>query len=239
MQKFLFSILFGSFFSVVSLAQCTPGVNFADSLFGAWPDTTTNFPSGMENVNYVTDLNFKVPSDAGDIDPAFVGNQIIDFTVDSVVGLPTGLDYACNITSCNYTGGSNGCAQLLGIPTSTGQHNITIHITANLSVFGFPVPVPYSFSGYHIFVEPQGSAQVLETKFEHVSIFPNPAKDVIYLKELNQKMEAIEIQDAAGKSIYFKNSDLNELNISTLENGIYFIKIYFQDKQEAVRFVKF
>lgn len=239
MQKFILLIIFSSIFSFVTLAQCTPGANYADSLFGAWPDTTTNFPAGQENVSYVTDLNFKVPSDAGDIDPAFMGNQIIDFTVDSVVGLPAGLDHACNIASCNYTGGSNGCAQILGVPTSTGMHDITIHITANLSFFGLPVPVPYSFSGYHIFIEPQGTANILETKFDNVSIYPNPAKDVIYLKELNQKMEAIEIQDASGKSIILKNSDLNELNISSLENGIYFIKIYFSDKQEAVRFVKF
>lgn len=235
MQKIIFSILFGSFCTLVTLAQCTPGANFADSLFGAWPDTTTNFPSGSEGVNYSTDLNFKVPSDAGDIDPAFAGNAIIDFTVDSVVGLPTGLSYACNIASCNYTGGSNGCAQISGVPTSSGPHDITIHITANLSVFGFPVPVPYSFNGYQININYLG---LVETKFEHISIFPNPAKDMIYLKELNHKMDAIEIQDASGKSVLSKKSDLNELNISSLEKGIYFIKIYFNENQESIRFVK-
>lgn len=235
MKKILLSALFNSIFSALLIAQCTPGANYADSLFGAWPDTLTNFPSGSFGVNYVTDLNFKVPSDAGDIDSAYAGNTIQDFTVDSVVGLPDGLEYTCNIPSCNYLGGANGCAQIFGIPNSSGAHDITIHITANLLIFGFVVPVPYSFEGYHINVNPLG---LMEKKFELVTLYPNPAQDMIYLKEESQKMNHIEILDAFGKIVMLKNSDLKELNISTFDKGIYFIKIYFKEKQETVRFVK-
>lgn len=235
MNKILLSALFSSVFSLLVTAQCTPGANYADSLFGAWPDTTTNFPPASFGVNYVTDLNFKVPSDAGDIDPAYAGNTIQDFTVDSVVGLPDGLTYTCNVTSCYYTGGSNGCAQISGIPASSGSHDITIHITANLLFFGFPVAVPYSFDGYHINVSSLGLS---EKKFELISLYPNPAQDIVYLKEENLKMSHIEILDAFGKTVMVKTTDLNELNISSLDKGIYIIKIDFKGKQETVRFVK-
>ena len=84
--------LLGTFFALLLTAslqaQCTPGANYADSTFGAWPDTTTNFPVGYPDFYYQTDLNFKVPNDAGDIDSAFTGSTIVNFTVDSVVGLP-------------------------------------------------------------------------------------------------------------------------------------------------------
>ena len=51
------------FAAQLNAQSCTPGANFADSTYGIWPDTTTNFPLAEAGVAYSTDLNFKVPNE--------------------------------------------------------------------------------------------------------------------------------------------------------------------------------
>ena len=42
-------------------AQCTPNPQYADSAYGVWPDTSTNFVSGAVGVAYAQVLDFKLP----------------------------------------------------------------------------------------------------------------------------------------------------------------------------------
>lgn len=218
-------------------AQCTPGANYADSTFGAWPDTTTNFPSGYAGIPYTTDLNFKVPNDAGDIDPDFAGSTITSFTVDSVVGLPSGMSYSCDISNCFYTGGSNGCAQISGTSPNPGFYNITIHITANLLVFGFPVPVPYSFEGYHIQLN-ELVAGLTASGFQHAMLYPNPAKETLTVSK--EGLSEIEIYTLAGKQLILKTSaqQKQEISLSGLESGAYLIRLIMATGSETYTFVK-
>jgi len=120
MKLLLLSLTFAAFTSIYVGAQsCTPGTNFADSSYGIWPSPTTNFPAAVINAPYTTDINFKVPSTVTDdivaVVPAAIlalGSDIQSFKIISVVGLPAGFLYACNISSCEYPGGANGCANI-------------------------------------------------------------------------------------------------------------------------------
>ena len=56
----LFALTAATFLS--SAQSCTPGTNFADSTFGLWPSTATNFPPALIGCSYSTNINFKVPS---------------------------------------------------------------------------------------------------------------------------------------------------------------------------------
>ncbi|MCE3295007.1 MAG: hypothetical protein K0R65_721 [Crocinitomicaceae bacterium] len=229
--------LLGAFLGLVIAfnlqAQCTPGANYADSTFGAWPDTTTNFPSGYANVYYQTDLNFKVPNDAGDIDSTFAGSTISSFSVDSVVGLPPGMSYTCNISSCEYAGGANGCAQISGTSPDAGVHNISIHITANLLIFGFPVPVPYSFEGYRITLEEL--AGLSEVKANGLKIYPNPVKDILTVS--GEQGLRIEIYNSQGQKLQPEQMQ-GKVNVSGLENGLYFIRVISPAGSKSYSFVK-
>jgi hypothetical protein len=65
MKKLLLSIAVAAITTMNVQAQsCSPSTNpnYADSVYGVWPDTTTNFPPATQNVFYSTNLNFKVPS---------------------------------------------------------------------------------------------------------------------------------------------------------------------------------
>jgi hypothetical protein len=168
MKKLL--LLFIGFigFSMAALAQpqggtCVPNSQYADSVYGAWPDTTTNFPSAQANVYYETILNFKAPATVtADLDPSgqFVGSPIQTYKVTSVVGLPVEYTYACNVGNCTYNGGTQGCATVYGTTATTGTYNVTINldVTVLVTLFpGFP-PTPVtqqaSFTGYRIKVCP-------------------------------------------------------------------------------------
>jgi hypothetical protein len=243
-----------SFLATVSLhAQlCTPGANFADSTYGVWPDTIQNFPPAAAGVPYSTDLNFKVPNEvtaevAGD-DPAaqaVIGSAIQDFTVTGVGGLPTGIDYACNISSCTYLGGSNGCANLFGTTNSTGTYPITIDVEATVLVElipGFPAPlaVPTTFSGYKLVVGTAGSYVKL---IEPFSVHPNPANTKITLNGLSDKLNisSISISNMEGKMIRTITSFSGEtldVNVSSFESGVYFINIAYESGSETIKFVK-
>jgi hypothetical protein len=216
----------------LALAQCTPGANFADSTFGAWPDTTTNFPVANVNVNYTTDLNFKVPTDAGDVNILFAGNTINSFTVDSVVGLPPGMDYTCNVSSCFYAGGENGCAQINGTCTQVGVYEISIHVTASLSIFGTNVPVPYEFSGYRIEVLGTNSIDELTTQ---VVVYPNPNSGMFNVKVGNEFTEIL-VTDLAGKTVYSQNLEATQV-ATNLPKGIYILQLKGNGEQIQQRMV--
>lgn len=244
MKKLLLS------FAVAALAvagvkaqTCTPGAAYpsatwADSTFGVWPDTIQNLPGGTVGVAYNTDLNFKAPQNASDVDPS-VSGTINDFTVDNVAGLPPGINYACNNASCFYAGGELGCASIYGTPTTAGTYEITITITANVDIgFGIVIPFTQDFTGYRIEVGTAGTMTLSKDKFE---VFPNPANNEVTingLEDLNvSSLEIVNMAGATVKAYDNVNTPSFNMNIADLENGMYFIKIN-HDITELVKFIK-
>lgn len=219
--------------------SCTPGANYADSTFGAWPDTIQNFPPAEQDVLYTTDLNFKVPTDAGDVEPALTGSEIESFTVNSVTGLPVGMTYSCNIATCEYLGGDNGCAQITGTCNTTGVYDITIDVTAIIIIWGSPVESPYTFTGYKIVV---GTAGNIEAIINPITIHPNPANDKITLSGLNEQMKisSVTITNMEGKVM--KNitvtSATMDVSLDGFESGVYFVEVNHAGGKDTLKFIK-
>lgn len=65
--------------------------------------------------------------------------------------------------------------------------------------------------------------------FDTVSIYPNPAKNIVTIDLLKNNLKSIELIDFTGKIVLNQNSFNNNKNytidVSNLANGIYFIKI--------------
>jgi uncharacterized repeat protein (TIGR01451 family) len=75
------------------------------------------------------------------------------------------------------------------------------------------------------FVETLSVGDVNNASF---SIYPNPAKDLVTIQLANfNDSYTIELIDIQGKLIYKKaiNSDMSELNISSLKSGLYFVQL--------------
>ena len=255
MKKLLLSLAAILSFGISANAQsCTTNQAWADTTsYGVIPDTVVNFPGGSVNQPYSTDLNFKVPStvtaELAGSDPtaqAVIGSPIQGFVVDSVVGLPTGFDFACNMPNCSYSGGANGCANIFGTTTTSGTYDVDIYITATVLVTVFPgfppAPVPQStsFSGYKIVI---GTAGTIEQIIAPLKVIPNPAKNSITLDGITSSMKAssISISNIEGKEILSKKVDStssNSIDLTDVKSGIYFVHVYHAFGVEKVKFVK-
>lgn len=240
MKKLLLSLAVCALTAAGANAQtCTPGANYADSTFGVWPDTIQNLPPANVNQAYNTDLNFKAPQNASDVDPS-VSGTIQDFTVDNVTGLPPGINYACNNANCFYIGGENGCANIYGTPTQVGTFPIEIQITANVDI-GFSIIIPYTqtFTGYKIEVGNAGEVSLVAPKFE---IYPNPATDDMTLNGLgDMNVSSLEVMNMTGaivKTYSNVQTASYTMNVAELDRGVYFVKINHDGISELVKFVK-
>jgi len=242
MKKLLLSIAVAVIATMSVQAQsCTPNAQYADSVYGVWPDTTTNFPAATQNVAYSTDLNFKVPSEVpASLDPTLAGTPIQGFVVTGVAGLPTGFDYACNVSSCQYAGGANGCANVFGTTSQTGVFNVTIQITATVSIFGQGIDQDVEFTGYKIVV---GNAGTIEQVISPIVVSPNPANDEIKVEGISASMKAIkvEITNIEGKVVASKevaNSSNFNFDLTGMKAGIYFVNVTHASGVETVKFIK-
>ena len=86
-------------------------------------------------------------------------------------------------------------------------------------------------------VDPKPTTGISELKSTSFTIFPNPAKDVLYVIGENAINSTIFILDQAGKVVKtFTNS--NSLSIQDLDKGVYFIQIESNNKNETLKFIK-
>lgn len=65
--------------------------------------------------------------------------------------------------------------------------------------------------------------------YDNLSIYPNPAKEIITISLSNDNIRSIELIDFTGKKVLSQDMDIetktNSIDVSSLANGIYFIKI--------------
>ncbi len=58
-------------------------------------------------------------------------------------------------------------------------------------------------------------------------VYPNPVNDILNIKtDINQKINALILSDINGREIVNQTSNLENINVSEMQNGIYFLKIY-------------
>ena len=67
------------------------------------------------------------------------------------------------------------------------------------------------------------------------SIFPNPVTNgIVNFKSQSNSIKNIRIFDVIGKQVFYKNTSANNINISNLKSGMYFIKVQ-QDGKTATK----
>ena len=80
------------------------------------------------------------------------------------------------------------------------------------------------------------------TDFEkdEISVYPNPANDFIYLKGIeNHTISEVSIVDILGKNVFDSVVlDLNKMDISNLNSGIYILSLTSDNVQKKIKFIK-
>ena len=234
-MKNLIILLFLILTTGIAQAQCVPDIIYADSTFGVWPTPQTNFASGEVGVPYDEVVNFKVPRDAGDVDPAAAGNYIDSIVLSSITNIPPGLSFACDNPTCSWNYDSLDCASISGVQTANGTYQISLDATIWTQIFFTPFPIPYSFDGYVINIGNTGIniINLDEAVLELQNAIPNPSNETTKIQFISNDSETIsfEIINLLGETISFSKMTsqrgVNDIHLNTSEfsEGIYIYSI--------------
>jgi len=242
MKRTLLALIALAVLSINANAQsCTPDPLYMDSLFGAWPDTTTNFPPAQEGVFYSETLDFKIPETVEEIDSAsaFASETIDSVVLTNVTGLPPGLSYACDVSSCSWLGGAQGCASLFGTPTVPGSYDVVIELDGYVTLpFVGAFSQPTTFTGYVINVTPAAGISIYHVDdFSVAQNSPNPFSEetTINFKTGTAGKVSLRVMNILGSVVHseqmqavpgdntvkFQNTGLsNGVYVFTLSNGV-------------------
>lgn len=71
------------------------------------------------------------------------------------------------------------------------------------------------------------------------SVFPNPSTDFLNIKNTNNdKIYSVAVLDIIGRKVLEQKENTSKINIQSLEQGIYFLKIYSNEKIYSSKFIK-
>lgn len=149
----LFTFIFICLFGIRLQAQnCVPNPIYADSTAGVYPlpdplgSETSSLNAGCTNSYYEQLFTAVVPDSILDVE--FSGS-IIDLAlysvlVDSITGLPPGVDFACEPPTCLFEQLMTGCVLFSGVPTEAGTFYPVVHSTVSVNV-GIDLVLPVNF----------------------------------------------------------------------------------------------
>jgi hypothetical protein len=174
----------------------------ASNKVGVYPDSVTNFISGVVGQLYEQNITVKVPKDTTSSGITFCFNRF-ELTSPSTnnYGLPPGLMIGSSTPavangtvngapSLKFAGNANNCASIFGTPTVAGSYTLTLKVQPfmTLQPFGSCSGSPNVNSGSGSLTPPQTlgyyiiniapAVGVLELKNDRMSLsqnFPNPS----------------------------------------------------------------
>lgn len=73
---------------------------------------------------------------------------------------------------------------------------------------------------------------------QDISLYPNPTKNMLYVKGNINSLSAIKIYSVSGSEIMELNKDFTEIDVSQLESGIYFLKLINKEASKTFKVFK-
>lgn len=256
MKKLLLSLSVLLLYTMNVNAQCSPNFIFTTlGLPGIYPPNLpipnipmTGIADGQVNVPYSQTLTLVVLEDTtldiGFLLPTAVVSAMnlagisttmtlgVNHITYDITGLPNNLTYTCDISSCQYPSGVDGCVQISGTPTQPGIFNLDVNVLINIQIppigggifAGMSVDLP-SFSGqqYDLFID--GSAGINTLGTNQIEIYPNPTADKTTLRF--EAVKNIKVYDNLGR-LAFAQTDVNQkvgLSKSNLGSGHFIVEI--------------
>jgi hypothetical protein len=72
-----------------------------------------------------------------------------------------------------------------------------------------------------------------------LSVYPNPARQMLYLSETNIEATQYQIKTISGREIQSQTLENNRINISTLQPGVYLLTVIMKDgSSRNLKFIK-
>lgn len=175
----------------------------------------------------VCPINPPVANFVADKTNVCVGQTVV-FT-DTSTNRPTGWNWT-------FSGGSPATATT---KTVNVNYNTPGLYQVKLVVANYNGTDTMTKAGYINVVTDCSSLGMENIKIEKVLVFPNPAKDVLYLQS-PKEVQKIEIFDMSGRKILQKNVNKkdDQINIEILKSGIYILKTYTDNSSQTFKIIK-
>lgn len=120
---------------------------------------------------------------------------------------------------------------LIGVYQDTiGPDTLTANMSNGCLTFVFTSDGSVTYSGWEAQINCFFPAAIGEIEEELLSVYPNPSQGIITLKNLKKENYQISVQDMNGRNCLMSKNTIGafaskELDLSHLENGIYFIQV--------------
>jgi hypothetical protein len=208
--------------ATVAKAQvCTPDpLVLLAGIPGVYPNPliTSNLAAGDQNVPYTERFTMVVPEDTTIDLSSYIGFPFPAITVSvnyqtvtAITGLPSGLNYTCDLSNCQWAGGINGCIQVAGTPTQGGTFNIGMTTAYNVTVpqqvpviGGSAIDVPIPGLGWTMDVTAVGVRDAQTNSLWIAQNAPNPFHGTTKITYHAPKPSAIQfvVTDLMGKVMH-------------------------------------
>jgi hypothetical protein len=85
-----------------------------------------------------------------------------------------------------------------------------------------------------------GISQPSHENLQSFTLFPNPARDKIHISATD-KIKKVIVLDVAGRLVFERSiNDVNlDVSVSDLNRGMYIVRVYFEDRLEFTKFIRF
>ena len=237
MKKIYLSIIAVSASIASSFAQTAPTCSLnpsfiASNKIGVFPDSATNFVSGVVGQPYVQNLTVKVPKDTTSSGIHFCFNKFVISTPTGITNynFPPGLMIGSSNSalangtvnaapSLLFPGGANNCASIYGTPTTAGSYTLQISVQPYLTtqiIGNCPTPAntnsgsasitPAQILKYYIIniQSPTGVMNLGNDKFGIIDNYPNPFKGKTTIKYYveGEDLAELTVFNALGDKVY-------------------------------------
>jgi hypothetical protein len=216
MKKIYLSIIAVSATLASAFAQTVPTCSLnptfiASNKVGVFPDSATNFVSGVVGQPYIQNLTVKVPKDTTSSSITFCFNrfEITTPTGISNYNLPPGLNLGSSTAavangtvngapSLKFPGNANNCASIYGTPTTAGTYTLNLLVTPfmtpafgscpsspNVSGGSGSLTPPQTLDYYIITILPATSTGIRDIGKDKMALYqnePNPFSDYTDIK---------------------------------------------------------
>lgn len=254
MKRILLLSCFSVFTVFTSFSQCTPDFVYSSlGIPGVYPPAIqipnlpvpTGIADGSLGFNYNQTITLVVLEDTTmDIASLLPASAVTAMTLAGistvmsvdvnhvsfdVQGLPNGINSQCDISSCQYSSGNDGCIKLSGTPTVAGTFPVDVNMTINIQIPSIAGIVPSmavdipSFAAvtYDLLIN---DATSLQNTLLSTGIFPNPTSHNITIEIKTPKQ--LKMYDNLGKLVYHQEIDNSlKLNTSKFNRGVYIVEL--------------
>jgi hypothetical protein len=218
---------------------------------GVFPDSATNFVSGIVGQPYIQNVTIKVPYDTTDATLGTVHFAHIDLQTNITnpvnYGLPPGLSLAGTPSNLKFPGNDTSCMVIYGTPTVAGTYYLSFTLKTWIQEVTF-VPVnTQTLTYYKIDILPAGTGinEAEANVFAVGQNIPNPfsGKTRINYSVPQEGKASFALYNMLGKAVIEKKYEAHrganeiEINSRDLAEGIYFYTIEFNNKTITKRMI--